>query len=682
MEEQLVYLGDITTFSLELGKVTSIDSITDVVTSTRENLPANINLQYERVEINFRLNSNDSYYSDWYNLKEFEVDLTKTFANIYTDPSYNTNVEIQYKLIDIPNTWDEDEDYIEISNVSIDSTPVASNTTTLITTTANVSAIGNDVGVNYQQNHYYDPYELGNAEKLHDDLVYMATELYGHNVEYVKVRENTDKGVDKALREFNLFRVTSDDVKCLKVIVPNNDFADNALTFNPYGVDYGSLMEVHVSNTYFQKIFDKRTIPSERDFLYFPLENRMYEVVSAYQFKNFNRRPSYWKLTLSKYEIRKDVIIEDSTITEKLNDKLKGLESEFQESVVKEGKDLTNDNQLKLNDNNLDSVRVYINPAMNYLNKDIVNYFTLISDSQYNLNFLWKQYEEPSLAVSYKKKFSVAANKASTITMLASLSSAKGRSLNVSIVNVSGNQYKITLATGEFSTDYGIGDNISLWKKDGRTKTFTAVASIDAINNDRNEITCTTKTVIDINDVDLVSLSIDRTLFASGDDSYDIELKSRNFTLDTYANRLKSYITERDAITLEYFGNSFTYNFEESLSEDVWYAFVFSFNLRFKQMSISVYEVEGNTNTSAMTLVDSFVEQNFDSTGKTTGNQLNLLSAPLKVTNIRVFTESLDAELHSSYLSRNIIDNGGDIIIVDNALPNLKLQSFDQGQLF
>jgi hypothetical protein len=38
MEEQLVYLGDITTFTLELGKVTSIDSITDVVTSTRENL--------------------------------------------------------------------------------------------------------------------------------------------------------------------------------------------------------------------------------------------------------------------------------------------------------------------------------------------------------------------------------------------------------------------------------------------------------------------------------------------------------------------------------------------------------------------------------------------------------------------------------------------------------------------
>lgn len=681
MSDKLIYIGDKLNYKVDLGRVSSIESINRSITSTKiPTIGSDLSLQYSYIDIRFRLNSNETYYSDWYSLDDFEVSLEKDLADVYIDENCNTAIEIEFVHLDIPDTWDEDVDYIEISNVAVDSTEIVDSNPVILTKPADVSAVGNDTGIDQEKDFYYNPYDLGNSERLYNDLNEQVQEMFGHQVDYVKVRENSKKGTDFVLREYNLFGVKSADIKCLKVLVPDNSFPENNFEFNPYGMNYGEFMEIHITDSYFKKIYDNSTFPQQHDYLYFPLVNRMYEVASTYLVRTFNMMPSYWKLTLSKYEKRSNIVIEDSTLQSELDNKLKGVD-QFQEDVVEESENVINRSQLKLNDNNLDTVRNYIHPRMIYSEDDIRNYFTLISNSQYDLGKLWKHEISPDLAVSYKMPFRVEQDKASTITTLFSLNKIKSTSLNASMTLFSGSDYKISLSLGAFHDGYIVGSNVSLWKKISGLKTFLGSATISSINNDRDEIICTLNNTFDVADVDLVSLSIERPLLVSGSNSYDFETRERNFTEDLDNSRLKVFITESHAVTLEYFGNSYTYITEEKLSEDVWYAIVVSFNLRFRQLSISIYEVEGNTTSGQMQLVESFVEEDFENVTRTTVGVLNLLDSPLKLTNVRVFEEHLEGDKHSGYLSRNIINNDGKSLVVDNALPNLNLQNFQLGQL-
>lgn len=689
MAEKLQYLGDKATFQVSAGKVDSIDGIAKVISSTKDaNISSNNIIFFDRLDARFRTSLNDGKtYSDWYDLEDFELDNVKSFANVFVDANVVTNVEIQYKLINVPDDWDEDVDYIEVGNVSVTST-VSSITTEMevINTNATVSAIGNDQGLEYEQNHYYNPYELTEVEKLSDDLSFMTMEMYGHQVDYIKVRSNTDKGRDVTLREYNLYGVKAKDVKCIKVVVPDNQFPDNQFQFNQWGVDYPEIFEIHINNTYWKKIFnDEATIPQQRDYLYFPLVNRIYEVSSVYMKKTINMKPNYWVLTLSKWEDRKDIVYADDTdVHDKILEKADGLEKLFGTDVKKEADDVVDKDQLKLNDNDLDTVRNYINSKLLFKDERIENYFTLISDTQYDLNSIWKLYGTDKLAISYKSKFNVVKDKATTLTLLANLEKVISRPVNCTMTLYSGSTYKIIPAVGKFHDGYKVGDMLTVWKKDGYNKKYLNVLEITSINNDRDELFCElydVESTIDPIDVELVSVSVIRTLMFSGSNDYDMVTRVRSYTEDTLANRFKVFITENDAIHLEYFGNIYTFKLDDKLNELNYYGFIFSFNLKFNMFGLSVYEILGDGTSAEMPLVQSFSIENFTNETKTSGGVLNLLSSPLRMTNIRLFDEHLESDLHSGYLSRNIIDNASDIMIVDNAELNLKLYNYYVGEI-
>ena len=160
--DKLIYVGDKVVYKQDVKRISSINAILRSYYSTEEsNLSSNIDLQFERVGSRFRISSNDSMYSDWYNLKDFEVSNIKTWSNVYVDSNVSTSVEIEFKLLSIPSTWDEDIDYVQISNVEVQSTSFETVSGTIIEPPpAIVSAVGNDQGIEYNQSFYYDPYDM------------------------------------------------------------------------------------------------------------------------------------------------------------------------------------------------------------------------------------------------------------------------------------------------------------------------------------------------------------------------------------------------------------------------------------------------------------------------------------------------------------------------------------------
>lgn len=179
---------------------------------------------------------------------------------------------------------------------------------------------------------FFQPYEVGSAVSISKELSYQTNKLFGHEVVYFKTEPDRDGG-DFIFKEWTLFKTT--ERKCVKVVVPNNIFPDNKPNFTEFGVDFEIPFEIHIDHIYFQSMFGPGMQPRKRDYLYFPLTNRMYEIQGSYLFRGFMMEPTYWKIQLTKFHPNVDMLMkaEDRTFLDNIimsSDDLFGKQAEVQ----------------------------------------------------------------------------------------------------------------------------------------------------------------------------------------------------------------------------------------------------------------------------------------------------------------------------------------------------------------
>lgn len=153
----------------------------------------------------------------------------------------------------------------------------------------------------------FRPYAVNSSNQLNIGMSYQANLMFGHEVVYFRALPDLTSG-DFVFKEWTIQNVN--DRKCIKVMVPNNEFPDNKPKFNEFGFDFEQPFEVHIDNSYFQLIFGINAKPRVRDFMYIPIMDRMFEVKSSYVFKGFMLEPIYWKLSLVKYKPSVDMVID------------------------------------------------------------------------------------------------------------------------------------------------------------------------------------------------------------------------------------------------------------------------------------------------------------------------------------------------------------------------------------
>jgi len=120
----------------------------------------------------------------------------------------------------------------------------------------------------------FRPYNVNKAVNLYNDLSYMVNNIFGFEVNYYSVQPQA-RGRDVSLREYTIFDVV--DEKCVKVMVPGNQFPDNKINFDPFGLQFEEPFEIHIDKRYFEQNFGNGSQPRKRDIIYFPLTNRIYE---------------------------------------------------------------------------------------------------------------------------------------------------------------------------------------------------------------------------------------------------------------------------------------------------------------------------------------------------------------------------------------------------------------------
>lgn len=231
------------------------------------------------------------------------------------------------------------------------------------------------------ENHF-KPYQLGKSNKLYNQLVEITSDIFGHAVRYYRTEPDT-RTKDVIFMEYSLFSVAASGD--LKVSVPGNEFPTEALQYDMFGMGFEDF-EIHITDYQFEKTFGIGHRPRVKDYLFLPINNKMYEIKSVTLADEFNVQHTYWRVMLGKYQERS--AIEKSPVIEaELENLVVGVEDIFGAEIQDEYVKATDPQQLSTVIHNWDDgVRVTADSRLKIVDFDLKNRWTIVSKNYYNLS--------------------------------------------------------------------------------------------------------------------------------------------------------------------------------------------------------------------------------------------------------------------------------------------------------
>jgi len=323
----------------------------------------------------FRYSRNRLDWSLWYEVSPEDLGDT---ASIFLEKTDSYYFEIKYEYDD--STYYELAAPIEINEIKLrfltgTSTPAAFTPVVICSDEKCTSIIAN-------RDPSFRPYEVNSAVGMYQELSFFTNQLYGHQVVYFRTVPESNSG-DYLFKEWTLYKNV--DRKCIKVMVPKNAFPSNAPKFTEFGMDFQLPFEIHLDHRYFQSIFGANSEPRKRDFLYFPLINRMFEIQGSYLHRGFMMVPTYWKISLKKYNPNIDMLLKDET-RHFLDNVIQNAEQLFGEEVSADIKDATLPEQYKTISTKFDSSRRAIHPDVSIKPLKFTFNFASLIENYYDLS--------------------------------------------------------------------------------------------------------------------------------------------------------------------------------------------------------------------------------------------------------------------------------------------------------
>jgi len=254
----------------------------------------------------------------------------------------------------------------------------------------------------------FKPYQLTKSNNLYRQLTEITSDIFGWDVRYYRT-EPRERTRDVIFMEYSLFDVV--DQQNLKVSVPDNEFPTEAMNFDIFGIGFEDF-EIHITDYQFEKAFGQFKRPRVKDYLYFPKNNKMYEVKSIALADEFNVNHTYWRVMLTKYQDR-SAVIKNSQAEAELENLVVGIEDIFGAEIQDEYTKTTKPQQLQgVSHIWEDGVRTSSNALVKIVDYNLKNRWTIVSKHHYDLSTV--PFEENAVEYLQKAKQSQDENLALT----------------------------------------------------------------------------------------------------------------------------------------------------------------------------------------------------------------------------------------------------------------------------
>jgi hypothetical protein len=566
-------------------------------------------------------------------------------------------------------------------------------------------------------NFTFNPYAVNRALNMYQDLSLMVNNVFGLEVNYYSVQPQA-RGKDVVLKEYTIFDVV--DEKCIKALVPQNQFPDNKINFDPFGLQFEEPFEIQIDKRYFESIFGKGSQPRKRDIIYFPLTNRIYQINSTYLFRDFMNSPVYFKIELKKYTPRSNTYFQDPAYKEELDGISLTTSDLFGEEVNAEEIKSSKPQQYATTITQLsqDPIRSYVYKDLSIIEYDLNNNWTIVLNNYYDLyqsfaddsefNYDPRRYRN---AVRYK-----VLPKCDSTTELA-------YTCWFSLKNFYDNQqlarrsYPVINLSLESSTNellyfnsYPRKHNLQVWESyDSNPEGYVAIKG-DKLHSGGYEV----REVIDDYRFTVDNNSTD---FSLGTIIWKMQkAQSRNLISGLYLNDLEEIKGIRIDLVHSGVMDELTNNFLSEgsivirLNDTIinsplqfvpefgdWYGVVVNFSNIYKQISANIWEMtydptDPNDQTSKLKKVHESVrmftnniifeapsDEVTDTLSpfyETDNNSYKIYTGPIWLSNVRLFKNMIDIDTQSTVLNQNTVRDAQLAHIIDNAKPLLNIPKF------
>ena len=543
-----------------------------------------------------------------------------------------------------------------------------------------VSERGNISNLTKIANFTFKPYAVNPAVALYKQLSYGINQLFGHDVLYARAVPMAI-GKDVTLHEWTLYDV--DDPKCIKVIVPKNEFPDNKIMFNPMGLDFEMPFEIQIVKDYYEEIFGIGTGPQKRDIIYFSLTNRIYEIDTSYLYKDLMQKEIYWKISLKKYAPKANRY-EPQDLREQFDELTWDSEERFGEEVKLEAIKTTDPQQYdpKIGSVDYDPTRLHINDKLIISQLKLPNYTNILSESQYDLRSLYdSNLTIQPTAVEYRADVDFPSTADRSLCMWF-------KELNPTIAvpkdNVKG--YLTLGSAGPLTTpltytitakrNYAVGTNIKITHYNGLSL-YGDIASVTAVTsgyvytiNVRNEI------------IQYLSAYYSNWASSFSNTGYVAEATNEQILFDGYSGgagwRISIYAnryiifkdTEKEYINI----------LNTNLVQNYWYAIFVNMSNFYRQLTIDLWVRKWNEETpqpertTDLENIYSNTNMPFNAIDRSLNAKYKLVATNLAITNLRLNDKTeTDLDKQSIILNETIVQDAQFGIIIDNAIPRLRL---------
>lgn len=496
----------------------------------------------------------------------------------------------------------------------------------------------------------FNPYNLNKAVSNYKQLSQMVSNLFGHCVTYFKTDPKKETK-DVILKEYSLYDVI--EKSDINILVPDNQLPSREIKFTMFDMDLPDLFEIHIVKSEFEKIFGVGERPSQFDYLWFPLTDRMYEVNSISLPDDFFHESSYYRVNLSLYKDRKNRDYSDAEeIEEELNDLIDSADKLFGEEAEAEMDKVRKPNQYRETGlNSKDPLRKYLEDSMIIDTNRLMSNYTIISKHQYNL----KTVEFGMAAVTYKLDSFLSQNGAFTFLTKPEFNVAKYP--NIVITNIGYNSIGLTVFETSTNHGYSIGDYVQI-KGTGNYNGLHKIVNVSDI-----EYTI---------DFEYVNSSYLNAKCYKEEYSTLIEYKLNDdeFSIKYTLNN----------IIIEYSNKRYTFNIANdnaSMINSNWYGIIINFGKSFNQLSSFVYKLSEKTGFNPQK--DAEFSKIYSRTLPFVYNQeipdngkWNLIGGNCSLSNIRIFKECIEEDNHNSILSQYVVNDSHLALLIDNAIPEIR----------
>ena len=266
-------------------------TISDWIGFTKENIRSERLNPIRFFQIEYLVN-----YSGTQTVTIFDINLIGDFQNVTLDGQKTNRFGVRedcncliLSIVNDPETYK----LFQLQNESKSSMLLANNTTDLYQLTQT------DIASLYQP--YAQSLGLNLLNKLSND----AVDIFGHDIVYY-LTDPDKNGIDYMLHEYQLQNYVCD--KMLKATVENNNFPDNQITFNQFDLSLFESFEIQITKQQFKDAFGVDKRPGKDDVIWFCEINRPFRVEHAQQFRSFNNYAVYYKIILTKYNEKANII--------------------------------------------------------------------------------------------------------------------------------------------------------------------------------------------------------------------------------------------------------------------------------------------------------------------------------------------------------------------------------------